>query len=156
MLIAAQGEINQTCCPSSKQYEGQECQDKTSTLRHLLTKVAQELACYLLLILVLSEGKKTMTQEGQTTCMGSAFLGNGILLLDWDFSSKHPSEKDCSQRKKPCLNLLVPSEAAETWPSHSLHSTVLATALDLLSCNQWVSFCRPFFVETLPEKLCSA
>lgn len=38
-----------------------------------------------------------MSEPGQTTCMGTAALGNGTSLLQWDFSLKHPSEQDSTE-----------------------------------------------------------
>ena len=39
-----------------------------------------------IVLLVLFEGHKAMIQPRQATCMESATLGNGIFVLDWDFS----------------------------------------------------------------------
>lgn len=101
MLIAAQGEITQTCCPSSKQYEGQEYQDKTSTLRHLLTKVAQELACYLLLKLGTVWGLENHDSGRPNYMHGKCYFGEwhlasrlGLLIKTPIWKRLHSGEKN--------------------------------------------------------------
>lgn len=59
--------------------------------------------CSGIALLVLFEVQKAMIQPGQTMCMETAVLGNGISVLDWDFSSNHPSKNDSTQIRTPRL-----------------------------------------------------
>jgi len=57
--------------------------------------------CSGIVLVVLFEGQKAMIQPGQTTCVESAIFGNGILVLDWGFSSNHRSKKGFTQIRIP-------------------------------------------------------